>query len=128
LGFPNLPLDTSFAIFVLYFLPSSQWPDSPPGQDSFDQVAETVEQNTSVNSSYRSRLEAAYAQWTVMNVQVKQDTWKQLRLMLEMIVGSVAAYDIGTRDTRPAAEKEERVLRSIEEDEENNPYLHLCFS
>jgi hypothetical protein len=123
LGFPNLPLHASFAFFVLYFLPSSQWPDSLPGRDSFDQVAETidqVEQITSVNSLYRSRLEAAYDRWTVMNVQDKQDTWtKELRRALEMTLGSFTVHDIGTRDTW-LAEEEERVVRSIDEEKEEN--------
>jgi hypothetical protein len=119
LGLPNLPLDASFAFFVLYFLPSNQWPDSLRGQDSFDQVAETVEQMTSVNSLDGSRLEVAYARWTVMNVQDQHDTWtKQLRVMLEMTLGSFTAYDIGTRDTWACRGKGERMLRSIEEEKE----------
>lgn len=119
IGQPVLPPHPSFAYLVLYFLSPAQWPHDPPTKQTYEQVDRALGPLAAVDpecSTYRSKLEVAFEQWSVMNMQTKLDIWaREQRRAAEAALGTLTLYDLGARDAWLALE-EDKIVRIMGED------------
>uniref|UniRef100_A0A060T5J3 ARAD1B12100p n=1 Tax=Blastobotrys adeninivorans TaxID=409370 RepID=A0A060T5J3_BLAAD len=115
LSAPSLPPHPSFALVVLYFLPTTHWPHDPPTGETYELLMSTIDPQDPV----RSKVDAAFEQWRHMDMDTRQGVWiREQRTVAELAVGTqMTLRALGNRDEWLAAE-EARILSEDSKGEE----------
>lgn len=128
LSAPSLPPHPSFALVVLYFLPTAHWPHDPPTGETYELLMSTIDPQDAV----RTKVDAAFEQWRHMDIETRRGVWiREQRTVAELAVGNqLTLRELGNREEWLAAE-EARILSEDSgkgEEEEEEPEDHRSSS
>ncbi|ODQ77389.1 hypothetical protein BABINDRAFT_163635 [Babjeviella inositovora NRRL Y-12698] len=139
LGNPTFSINPTFARFVVYFLPPSQWPPELPNLDTFKHLTNllsptghgsaataktaTGSNNNDLLTEYFHKLNYAYESWSALAHAEQQTTWtKEIRASMEDTLGGLSLFDLASRDIwiEEESKRQETLLYANDNSEDRN--------